>query len=276
MSRSDVRSAIAAAHRYNRGLQSITWSDLGTRDHPRGGVVSAYRNARRAMAHILRTQSEALDRAAGFADVMSELEGSVSRHVDQALRAGIDVGRETGLRHVQIYDLPDPTQFGQFDDRMIEASRQSGMAAGLASLSRQRAYGFGLIYSEAEDPQLVGDDTHPGILNPSVTVRDVDHISADLAGLTLSEIMLSSLTLAGRGAPEMVKMAVAVIDLRTTETCRNVHGQVQPMDGLFDLDGWSPAFADQMTGPPFHHFCRTGVAFLLSSDQEIAGEIIGE
>jgi hypothetical protein len=54
------------------------------------------------------------------------------------------------------------------------------------------------------------------------------------------------------------KQAVAAIDHRTTETCLNVHGQIQPLEGKFQLTG-SPRYADEMDWSPFHAYCRTSI-----------------
>jgi len=53
-----------------------------------------------------------------------------------------------------------------------------------------------------------------------------------------------------------MKQAVAAIDERTTDCCLRVHGQVQPLDKPFKLDG-SPRFSDEVDSPPFHWYCRT-------------------
>ncbi len=55
------------------------------------------------------------------------------------------------------------------------------------------------------------------------------------------------------------KQAVASVGPRTTQTCLRVHGQIQPVDGLFELTG-EPRFARRMAHPAFHWNCRTSVA----------------
>ncbi len=52
------------------------------------------------------------------------------------------------------------------------------------------------------------------------------------------------------------KMAIATLDSRTTETCRNVHGQVRLIETPFELHG-EPKYAQFMMWPPFHWYCRT-------------------
>jgi hypothetical protein len=55
------------------------------------------------------------------------------------------------------------------------------------------------------------------------------------------------------------KQAISAIDARTTQCCRNVHGQIQDLDRPFVLTG-TPRFADRIQNPPFHHRCRTAVS----------------
>lgn len=70
---------------------------------------------------------------------------------------------------------------------------------------------------------------------------------------------------AGRGAIYLAaqpsgqryqKQAIAAIDARTTDCCRRVNGQIQPLDKPFELRG-TPRFADRLMQPPFHWNCRT-------------------
>jgi hypothetical protein len=56
--------------------------------------------------------------------------------------------------------------------------------------------------------------------------------------------------------PGLGKQTVAAIDENTTECCLLVHGQIQPITGLYRLDG-QPRFAALMKVPPFHWRCRT-------------------
>ncbi len=58
---------------------------------------------------------------------------------------------------------------------------------------------------------------------------------------------------------EYKKQAIAAIDERTTDCCLRVHGQIQPLDEPFKLEG-EPRFADEVDSPPFHWYCRTAVA----------------
>lgn len=52
------------------------------------------------------------------------------------------------------------------------------------------------------------------------------------------------------------KQAIATIDAQTTDCCLRVHGQIQPLEKPFILEG-TPRFADKVANPPFHWHCRT-------------------
>lgn len=60
----------------------------------------------------------------------------------------------------------------------------------------------------------------------------------------------------GEAIPGLGKQAVAAIDEQTTDCCLRVHGQVQPLDKPFVLEG-QPRFAARMMYPAFHWRCRT-------------------
>jgi hypothetical protein len=68
--------------------------------------------------------------------------------------------------------------------------------------------------------------------------------------------------------PGLQKQAVAVISERTTECCLRVHGQVQPLEQPYQLDG-EPRFADEMMYPSFHWNCRTAsVAYMAAWEKD--------
>ena len=59
-----------------------------------------------------------------------------------------------------------------------------------------------------------------------------------------------------RTQTEYMKQAIAAIDNKTTDCCLRVHGQIQPLDRPFQLDG-TPRFSDEVDSPPFHWNCRS-------------------
>ena len=66
---------------------------------------------------------------------------------------------------------------------------------------------------------------------------------------------------------EYKKQAVATIDQVTTDCCLRVHGQIQPLNEPFKLEG-EPRFADEVDSPPFHWYCRTAVVLYTEKLEE--------
>ena len=63
------------------------------------------------------------------------------------------------------------------------------------------------------------------------------------------------------------KQAIAAIDHKTTDCCLRVHGQIQPLDKPFILDGY-PRYADKIDSPPFHWNCRTAMSLYTKRMEE--------
>ncbi len=73
------------------------------------------------------------------------------------------------------------------------------------------------------------------------------------------------------------KMAIAVIDTRTTKTCKAVNGQSVFIEDRFILRN-RPRFSRRMYMPPFHWNCRTSAIIVRSIREEriLQSQIIGE
>jgi hypothetical protein len=63
------------------------------------------------------------------------------------------------------------------------------------------------------------------------------------------------------------KLAIAVIDDATTETCTKAHRQVKPVGAPFVLSG-RPRFAKRIMMPPFHWHCRTSAVIVRSKREQ--------
>lgn len=270
MSRSQLEASIRLGEQWGRTLRGIT-ARLGTKQYPDGQMVRAYRNARRAMGRVLEESSQPLQRILGATDVMTGLRQSVESIAMEALNAGERLGRTMAQGNAGIYRLP----YSEGENLpSINATVSASRDIVVAHVERQDAYTRALILSESEDEEILGRDDSPGIFNPSGVVRDTDHWAADIASQTFGLLLFWMLGQMGPAAPRFEKVAIAIRDLRTTETCQNVDGQSVPVDQPFDLNGWSPAYADQMMWPPFHPFCRTGVAIALTEDIELLAGLL--
>lgn len=264
MSQAQLQASIKLAQRWNRRLRGIT-RRLGTKQYPNGAMLTAYRNARRATAGLMAQTTDPLERIIGITEIMAALRADVTSTAARELQAGVNLGQEIAEANADIYNLPVAR------DAMpsITSTLDTAIDIAAATVDRQDAYVRALILAEAEEDELLGNERHPGIINPSAVVRDVDHWAAHLVSDTFGFILFAALAGMGTQAPTFEKVAVAIRDMRTTETCQKVDGQAVPVDKPFDLNGWSPAYADEMEFPPFHYFCRTGIALGLIEDVAI-------
>lgn len=64
---------------------------------------------------------------------------------------------------------------------------------------------------------------------------------------------------------------IAAIDPNTTETCLLAHGQIQPINEPFQLEG-TPRFEDEMMATPFHHGCRSVVSAYVEEMEQVGVE----
>lgn len=234
-------TAVRAAQRTTDELRSLV-GKLGTREHPRGRVLTAYRNARRALDGNL---SDPL----AVSDALTELLASVRAANREMLTLAVEAGLEQADREMQAYGI----RGGAFPGAEAQlVSRALPAATGVTETQINAVNALAL--SGATDAGLIlGGETRAGILSPAPAIRE----SAKWLTITaMSAWLLRSGEAARRSGVVFRRQAVAAIDERTTETCLRVHGQVVDMEEDFVLRG-TPRFADELRAPPFHEYCRT-------------------
>lgn len=211
--------------------------EVGSHEHPSGAVFAAYMQARRALRGNL-------DNGRVVNEVMNELKRSIRTTVTSQYNDAVSLGNEQAQGDLSAYGLRPVVATLPIVDAV-----QSTM---LIVSQQETAIRSGMF----DEGTILGDESRVGLLSPGNATRE----TADwLTRLTV----LAWLTSVQQGAAggEFYKQAVAALDKRTTETCLNVHGQVQPLNGLFTLTG-TPRYANQLDRPPFHNFCRTVVALV--------------
>lgn len=221
---------------------------LGTKEHPRGRIPSAYRAARRSL------KGNTGDRLT-VAFTLLDLRRSIEAAVVQILSDAAAAGRFQAQREADIYGLPVVNTPINVDD---------GTAAILAQYDSQAAAVRGLLAIGQGESVILGDSGRVGVLTPAPVIRESARwtTGAAIGGYN------STITLSLQRAnvqDEFVKQAIAAIDERTTDCCLRVHGQTVPIDGDFTLTG-TPRYADKMKGPGFHWYCRTAIAMVRKAD----------
>lgn len=236
--------AVKSAIRMNDEIGAL-FGRVGTNEHPRGFVTTAYRNARRGLDVALKE----MDRLAAVNEITASLRRDIQTQTLDMFSTALEMGAEESARQLRMYGIrsPDPSLAAVG----LSDQSQSALDAILARVDAQTAAIRASILIGAEDEQIVGDENRAGILTPGGLTAAV--------GVWASALLWGSFdwwTGRNQGAIDFQKQAVAALDGRTTNCCLKVHGQIQPFDRPFHLTG-TPRFADYMDWPAFHYWCRT-------------------
>jgi hypothetical protein len=254
----DPHAQAIQSAQHTSDLLTTLFARLGTAEHPRGMLLSAYRQARRALRGNVAN-------LALVEEILFDLRVAVETALRIAYQSAGEVGMEQAKRELSIYGMLAPLV-------SIAQESEQALAASLAALDVQIASARVIANTTADQSSLIGDGTRVGLLSPAPVARQARHYTALLA--------LSGHRMTIRRANagnEFMRQAVATIASNTTETCLRVHGQVVTLDGAFRLTG-TPRYADRLQAPPFHDDCRTVVALVLRKyrDDELTRQMGGD
>jgi hypothetical protein len=248
MTKNPLEKAVESAVRANHYLGS-QFAKMGNAEHPNGVIVSAYRVANRAMAKALEEDNQLL----AAREVLRNLRSQVSTGINEIFRDAEAYGIEEAVRQLSFYDVtiststPPPGQ-----------SYQQASTSVLAQFDAEVAAIESYIIAGLDPVLITGDQNRSGLLTAG-------KILADTAFWATTLLWASFFGSADRygGADQYDKQAVAVLDMRTTDCCLQVHGQVKPYSKPFHLTG-TPRFADDIDWSPFHWRCRTSIVLYSS------------
>jgi hypothetical protein len=250
VARNPLYWSIQSTKRNDRWLLNAYARVLGTKEHPRGDVLSIYRKYRRQLEDVLTAQRMTMLREIReiLADARRELNATAMR----ALRSAAERGVESAREQTQLY-RDDGLRFqvaGETPD--LQATRDAWMlayeqqAATVDALARNG--------SATVDTVLGGPD-RMGLFQPAPVQREGSRILPEVLSAGFVGYVFG---LVQRREQPFGKQAIAAIDSRTTETCLNIHGQRQPMSKKFRVVG-TPRFSRRKDWSPFHWYCRTSV-----------------
>lgn len=225
---------------------------LGTKEAPRGRILVAYRNARRAL-------KGAEGDVAAMREILAELRATLLTIAQDTLWEAGQRGVTQAQVQIGLYGLPAG---------LDGYTPTTELSSWMAQIDAQLAAVYGLAQTGRDWSAIIGDENRIGALSPAPTIQQGAGWLA-IAGVTAVGIATLAAIDRGGARDEFGKQAVAAIDERTTECCINVHGQVVPMDGRFTLTG-TPRYADEMREPPFHWYCRSATALVRMRDADDA------
>jgi hypothetical protein len=240
-----IESAIASNDIIGRSFERV-----GNNNFPGGFVTTAYQDANEQIAVILGASDAPLK------DVVSVLRGLRSR-VGSDVRAEmldmIAFGEEEANRQLRFFKEPA----GSADIMGLSEEVNAAVSAIEQKIYSQEALIQAMILTGSEKESITGREERVGVLRASdVTAMAAAFIASFVWDGFLSVVDFYS---SNYGRVNFEKQAVAALDERTTQTCLQVHGQIQPFSKLFHLTG-EPRYADEMDFPAFHGWCRTSVA----------------
>jgi hypothetical protein len=225
------------------------FSSIGTQAAPRGFVISAYRNARRAMKTALNEN----DPVTAAQEVFQHLRAHIRSESLSIFHDAQARGADEAARQLRFYGIQSNPHAGLAERNLATAM----LDAVLARIDAQSLNTRALLLTGADPEQIIGSDSRQGTLQQS----DIAALIASLVA-TLLWNSFSSWTYSASGGMTFNKQVVAALDERTTDCCLRAHGQIQPLDKPFKLTGF-PRFADEMDWSPFHWYCRTSIALYL-------------
>lgn len=238
--------AVKLALRTGRELKKL-FDQMGNVRHPNGRLLSAYRQARRAL------RGKITDRVA-VAQIIDELRRAIRQNTLEQMAAARQLGILQARTELAIYGLPNAA---------LPIAANIGldvvMSAFETQITQVRAFA-----EDGDERMVLGDDERVGVLAPG----PVSLVSARwlVATAVIAHGAMLKTNLGSR-SDEYVRQAVAAIDERTTNCCLKVNGQTTGIDEPFTLTG-TPRYAREQMRPGFHDYCRTSVALVPAGEAD--------
>ncbi|KPK91522.1 MAG: hypothetical protein AMJ88_13525 [Anaerolineae bacterium SM23_ 63] len=240
------KRVIASAQRMNQELNRVFYN-LGTKDQPKGKILSAYRQAHRSIQTAI--EHNAINE---IGEIMGLLELAIGETTRDSLERIARVGYETGRTQLEEYKV-DPVEW---EDPGIALMQDMWMNHVRDQSLRSRA----LLIAGGDPALLIGDVSRQGIIRPGPTIQSGARWLSMMGSLAWAKTVGQSTKRPGVKV-EFKRQAIASIDRKTTDCCLQVHGQIVGLEEFFTLIG-TPRYADEIKDPPFHDYCRTSQALI--------------
>lgn len=235
---------IQAAVASNKQLGVLFNQAIGTKEHPRGALLNAFRQARQNLRGNVGKPVASV--------ILNQYRAEVVESVRAGARRAVEVGREQAKKNALALGVSIfPTSQG---DLLITQAVNSVSKVVDNQITAMQS---GLL----TEAQVLGEEGQVGLFAPGAIQRETANSFANLAALIFSVLMLGRLDTPGSTSP-FLRQAIAAIDNKTTPCCLGVHGQTVELDQPFTTPD-PPAFARVQDRPPFHWNCRTAQGLVL-------------
>lgn len=245
-------TALRAAKADNRYLQRLFNRYIGTAEHPRGKLLTAYRHARAQIAALAKAGHRGAEHE--IREVLRILEHELRTIGLEVIDSAAQRGQASARAQLAGYVEDGATVAVAGEGADLSAMINSWMA----EYERQQTAALGMLALGTDPAVLVGDATRPGLLQPAPIAKAGANWISTALGAGVANWLIGRAR-QPRSGFVYDKQAIAGLDERTTDCCLRVHGQIVPFDKKFKLVG-TPRFADELEWHPFHWYCRTSVA----------------
>ena len=235
MASNPLRASVKQAQRMDTQLERLFARYIGSAEHPRGAILSAYRAALRSLRGIYKRQPPFLEME--VREVLKTLEFTLQGTAGRGLTEAVQIASE-------------------YSEAQMLAYRKVGITAPRALLADVDALGRAWMSAVQGQTRNVATMAAAGAeggmveaaLNPAQLQREAAKLLAMGASVPWTE-----------EEEDFQRQAIACIDGRTTDCCLAVAGQIVKMDEPFKLTADPRPFGDAMMEVPFHWNCRTSV-----------------
>lgn len=238
-----LEQSIRSAVRANAEIGNL-FAKVGTSEHPRGVILSAYRNAHRSMITALAEPQPLF----GAREVMRELKQTVLTETKPIFQQAEQFGKNEAERQLGYYGISVPA----YGVTGLSSQTDNAVTVLTEFLDSQQVTIETMILAGLDPTLIIGDEDRKGMLRPGSVLGTAIFWILALLWDSYSDLVTRY------KQDDMSKQAVAALDSRTTDCCLRVHGQIKPFDDPFELTG-TPRYADKLDWSPFHDYCRTSI-----------------
>jgi hypothetical protein len=235
-----LEQSIRSGVRANARIGDL-FAKLGAGEHPRGVVPTIYRSGMEGLTKALAAPNRQEAARAALVTMRRELDSELR----SLLLTADELGKDEAARQLSFFKIEAAKTIN------LSTQSQGALQAILTRFDAQTAAVSALLATGASEDLILGGESRTGVLRPG------DVLSTSAFWLARS-VWTAWAEMVQKNSNGFSKQAVAALDNRTTDCCLRVHGQVQPLNGQFNLTG-DPRYADNLDWAPFHWWCRTSI-----------------